>query len=48
MIFQNCFGVVFRLCQEKGEKTFSPFNVSAGNITLCRRQHFARELGVLI
>jgi hypothetical protein len=45
--FQNCFGVLFRLCQGKGfKRRFVISNVPAGKTTLCRGQHVARELQV--
>ena len=41
--FQNFLGVLFGLCQGKGKRRVLITNVPAGCITLCRRQHAARE-----
>ena len=40
--FQNCFGVLSRLCQERAKMRFLVSNVSVGNITLCRRPRHPR------
>jgi hypothetical protein len=44
--FQNYSGVLCRLFQEKGVKALLISNVTAGKVTLCYGQHFARDLRV--